>query len=115
MYYFEIKRGDILMINFGNYKIGSVQQGTRMALCLSNNQGNKYSTILTVAPYTSQEKTSLPVHLTMEGYGLKLPSTLLLEQTTVISKMQVIKKVGHIDNEEIMNEINKKLKIQLAL
>lgn len=118
MYDFVIKRGDILYVDFGRNNVGSVQNSSRYAICLSNNQNNRYSTVIQVAPFTSQSKALLPVHITIEPNeenGLKKTSTLMLEQLRVISKIQVVKKVGHINNENILNEINEKLKIQLAL
>ena len=106
MYNEDIKRGDILLVNFGSNRIGSLQCGTRYSLCLSNDRNNCYSSVIQVAPFTSQAKTRLPVHIEMEAnWGLKKDSTLLLEQLTVISKMQVIRKMGHIDSEEMMNGI----------
>ena len=116
MYNEDIKRGDILLVNFGSNRMGSLQCGIRYSLCLSNDQNNCYSSVIQVAPFTSQTKTRLPVHIEMEAnWGLKKVSTLLLEQLTVISKMQIIRKIGHIDSEEMMNEVDKRLKIQLGL
>lgn len=118
MYDFEIKRGDILYVDFGHNNVGSVQNSSRYAICLSNNQNNKYSTTIQVAPFTSQSKAKLPVHIIVEPTkenGLKKTSTLMLEQLRVISKIQVDRRVGHIDDEDLLREIDLKILKQLGI
>lgn len=109
-----IERMDILLVNFSK-GIGSEQNGTRYCVVVSNNTGNKRSTILEVIPFTSQQKRVLPTHLDISGFGLTKQSTLLAEQVTTISKMRVIRKVGKITDEEVIREINKKIIVSLGL
>ena len=113
----KIKRGDILLVSLPSDKMGgSVQGGTRYCIVVSNNLGNKYSTVLEVIPLTSsQTKRILPTHLWIEGFGLKKKSLVLAEQITTISKMRVIKKIGSIDDDRIIKEINKRICISLGL
>ena len=109
-----IGRRYILLVNFSK-GIGSEQNGTRYCVVVSNNVGNKRSTILEVIPFTSQQKRVLPTHLDISGFGLTKQSTLLAEQVTTISKMRVIRKVGKITDEDVIREINKKIIVSLGL
>lgn len=117
MYYGEnLKRGDIIFCNLGNNKVGSVQSGSRYCLVISNDQGNRTSTTLEIAPFTSSTtKKNLPCHIDVEGFGLKKPSTLLLEQITTISLISVDRRVGHIDDEDLLREIDLKILKQLGI
>ena len=99
------KRGDILLVNFGE-TIGSEQGGTRPALIIQNDKGNLYSTILQVAPITSQQKKDMPTHMTLdESCGLKCKSTVLFEQSRAIDKQRVIKFIGHVDLEKTNSDV----------
>ena len=51
----DITRGTIVMVDLplGN---GSVQGGTRPAVVISNDRGNKFSPVLIVVPLTSRTK-----------------------------------------------------------
>ena len=56
------RRGDIYLANLNPFK-GSEQGGTRPVLVLSNDIGNFYSSLITIAPITSQlKKTQQPTH-----------------------------------------------------
>ena len=103
------KRGDIICVDFGK-AIGHVQGGIRPALVLQNDKGNYYSPTLQVAPLTSQDKNNLPTHIDLDtSCGLLRPSTVLLEQIRVIDKEeQVIKHIGHIN-------INKMMEIKILM
>ena len=52
----------------------------------------------------------MPTHLNIEGFG-----TLLAEQIQTISKMQIIKRVKVITDEDIIKQINDKVKIALDI
>ena len=79
--------GEIWTCHLGEHGPG-VQSGYRPVLILSNDQNNLFSSVVNVAPLTSKmHKRSLPVHVELwdyEAYGLKSPSTILIEQTTTI-------------------------------
>ena len=70
-------------------KDGSIQSGYRPVFILSNDKNNTYSTTLNIIPITSKmNKRKLPVHVELwsyQKYGLKTPSTMLVEQTSYIS------------------------------
>ena len=64
------RRGDIYLANLNPFK-GSEQGGTRPVLVLSNDIGNFYSTLITIAPITSQlKKVEQPTHVLLENVAL---------------------------------------------
>ena len=96
----EIRQGDILMVKLKGE--GSLQNGIRPCLVVSNNRANAKSPIITVIPFTSRRKKLLPVHVDVTASsinGLKTDSTLLVEQKTPINKEDVIRKIGYIEKE----------------
>ena len=108
-----IKRGDIYFANLGK-GIGSVQSSLRPILIITNNIANIHSPVITVAPFTSQSKSHLPVHVLVEGEGLEKASTLLLEQIQTIDKSQLLDKIGCC-TQDTMTKIDKAIQISLGL
>jgi len=97
----DIKRGDSLLIDLGNNSVGSEQAGTRWAICIQNNVGNKYSPTIIVAFATSKlTKSQLPTHTIIKAgqFGFKEDSIILLEQVRTIDKKRIIARKGHVDN-----------------
>ena len=112
----EIARGMIVMVDLplGN---GSVQGGTRPAVVISNDRGNKFSPVLIVVPLTSRTKKLLPTHHTIEPSmvnGLTKTSIALAEQIITIGKDTVRNIVGTLEEIDI-NFINRKVMTSLAL
>lgn len=113
----EITRGTIVMVDLptGN---GSVQGGTRPAVVISNNRGNKFSPVLIVVPLTSRmDKKYMPTHHTIEPSminGLTKTSIVLAEQIITIGKDTVRNIVGTLEEIDI-NFINRKVMTSLAL
>ena len=112
----EIKRGSIIMVDLplGN---GSVQGGTRPAVVISNDKGNKFSPVLIVVPLTSRVKKYMPTHHTIEPSminGLTKTSIALAEQIITIGKDTVRNIVGTLEEIDI-NFINRKVMTSLAL
>ena len=113
----EIKRGSIVMVDLplGN---GSVQGGTRPAVVISNDKGNKFSPVLIVVPLTSRmDKKYMPTHHTIEPSminGLSKTSIVLAEQIITVGKDMVRNIVGTLDEIDI-NFINRKVMTSLAL
>jgi mRNA interferase MazF len=58
----DILKGDIYYADLGPALL-SEQGGVRPVVILQNNNGNKYSPNVIVAPLTSQEKNDLPTHV----------------------------------------------------
>ena len=113
----EITRGTIVMVDLplGN---GSVQGGTRPAVVISNDKGNKFSPVLIVIPLTSRlDKKYMPTHHTIEPSminGLSKTSIALAEQIITVGKDMVRNIVGTLEEMDI-NFINRKVMTSLAL
>lgn len=106
----NIKRGDIILCDLG-IRNGSVQEGIRPCVVVSNNIGNTYSTIYIVVPSTSKVKPNLPTHVYIHSDNI---SCVLCEQCTTVSDQQVLRKVGKVSDYEL-EEITKALKVALKL
>ena len=113
----EITRGTIVMVDLplGN---GSVQGGTRPAVVISNDKGNKFSPVLIVIPLTSRlDKKYMPTHHTIEPStinALTKTSIALAEQIITVGKDMVRNIVGTLDEIDV-NFINRKVMTSLAL
>lgn len=110
------KKGDIVWVDLGDV-IGSEQGGTRPAVIIQNNLGNKVSPCVIVGVITSQEKKDMPTHVEVSPdyeSGLYKPSTVLLEQIRTIDKKRILKRAGQI-GESMIQCINKALCVSLGL
>lgn len=108
----DYKRGDILVINTEK-GVGHVQMSNRPALVVSNDVGNEHSKILIVAPMTGVlKKLTLPTHVMLRGYGLTYTSVVMCEQMHAIDKGQVTKKIGAVDQEDMI-KIDSALRISI--
>ena len=112
-----IKRGDMYYADLSPV-VGSEQGGIRPVLIIQNDTGNKYSPTVIAAAITSQmNKTKLPTHIEIgsDGFGLKSDSVVLTEQIRTIDKSRLKEKIGHIDDNVIMNKINNALGVSFGL
>ena len=112
-----IKRGDMFYADLSPV-IGSEQGGVRPVLIIQNDVGNKHSPTVIAAAITSQTgKTKLPTHIEIEPKqsGLKAESVVLTEQIRTIDKSRLKEKIGHIDDEKIINQINNALGVSFGL
>ena len=112
-----IKRGDMFYADLSPV-VGSEQGGVRPVLIIQNDLGNKYSPTVIAAAITSQtNKTKLPTHIEINGDSkvLKNNSVILAEQIRTIDKSRLKEKIGHIDDELVMNKINNALGVSFGL
>ena len=112
-----IKRGDMFYADLSPV-VGSEQGGVRPVLIIQNDLGNKYSPTVIAAAITSQtNKTKLPTHIEIKGdsQGLKSNSVVLTEQIRTIDKSRLKEKIGHIDDELVMNKIINALGVSFGL
>lgn len=112
-----IKRGDMFYADLSPV-VGSEQGGIRPVLIIQNDLGNKYSPTVIAAAITSQtNKTKLPTHIEInsEEFGLKNDSVVLAEQIRTIDKSRLKEKIGHIEDEKIINKINNALGVSFGL
>jgi mRNA interferase MazF len=106
------QRRELWYVNLGN-PVGSLQKGVRPCLVDSNDVNNKFSNIVNVFPLTSSmTKARIPVHIEVQGYGLKEKSIILIEQGVPIDiRYQLISYIGTVDNE-VMKKVDKARNIQ---
>ena len=111
-----VKRGDIFYADLSPV-VGSEQGGVRPVLIVQNDIGNRYSPTVIVAAITSQiNKAKLPTHLEINAndYGLLKDSVVLLEQIRTIDKRRLKEKIGHLDDELMVN-VDDALKISFGI
>ena len=112
-----IKRGDILWVNFGKENVVGSEQSKelRPAIVISNDIGNKFSPIITVALITSQlSKVKLPVHVEISSScGLPRDSLILCEQIKSVDKQRIDSFVCHVD-KSISDKVDKAIEISLS-
>lgn len=110
--------GEIWMCNLVE-KDGSIQSGYRPVFILSNDKNNTYSTTLNIIPITSKmNKRKLPVHVELwsyQKYGLKTPSTMLVEQVMTISFEHLDRCIGKVSDSETLGNISKAMAIQFPI
>ena len=112
-----VKRGDMFYADLSPV-VGSEQGGVRPVLIIQNNLGNKYSPTVIAAAITSQtNKNKLPTHIELgeNTSGLKSNSVVLTEQIRTIDKSRLKEKIGHIDDTEIINQVNDVLGVSFGL
>lgn len=78
-----IKRGDVYYCDLKAWPDSDVQSGRRPVVVISNNIGNFYSNVVTVAPVTSRIK-DFPTHYTF--FCGNTESQILLEQIVTVPK-----------------------------
>lgn len=114
----SVKRGDIVYYIFGSReKNGSLQAGYRPAVVVQNDDLNESSPTTILAPIIHRlKKTEMVSHIYIgERFGLSKTSMLLLEQARTVNQESIVKKVGQIDDEELLEKIDHGLKHVLAL
>ncbi len=110
--------GEIWMCNL-TAKEGSIQSGYRPVFILSNDKNNTYSSTLNIIPLTSKmNKRKLPVHVELwsyQQYGLKSPSTMMIEQITTVCVDDLDKCIGKVTDRAILNEICRAMSVQFPI
>lgn len=120
----NIHYGDIVWVDLG-VLCGSEQGGTRPALVISNDKNNLHSPIISIVPLSSSKfkrdhKSYLPTHITISPNetgvsGIDRDSVVMCEQTRAIDKSRVISKSGHIENQYIIDALNRALTIHFGV
>ena len=113
----QIKRGDMFYADLSPV-VGSEQGGVRPVLIIQNDLGNKYSPTVIAAAITSQTgKTKLPTHIEIDAgaEGLKNNSVILTEQIRTIDKSRLKERIGHINDEKIIDQVNNALGVSFGL
>ena len=112
------KCGEIWMCNLTEGK-GSIQYGYRPVFVLSNDKNNTYSSTINVIPITSKmNKRKLPIHVELwnhNKYGLKEPSTIMIEQITTVAVENMDKYIGKISDSHVLSDINRAMRVQFPV
>lgn len=107
----ELRKYDVILVDFGKDFIGSEQGGVRPAVIVQNNKGNKFSTTTLVFPLTSKiYKTNLPTHTVIskgDGKGLYKNSLVLGECIRQISEKRIVGVLGKITDIREKMEIKR--------
>lgn len=103
-----MKRGEIYYIK-NDDSVGCEQRGTRPAVIVGNDVGNKFSPVLLVVYFTLRSKKHLPTHVYVKGHG-----TALCEQICTVDRTRILQKRGECTNSD-MERINKALCISLGM
>lgn len=112
----KIKRGDIVLADLEPIR-GAEQGRIRPVLIIQNNISNEFSPTTIIAPLTSKFYTKeypTNVEATAEESGLKIHSTILLNQIRTIDKSRIIKKISVLDYA-MMKKVDLSIKISLGL
>ena len=104
-----VKRGQAYYVDL--IGSGCVQYGLRPCLVLSNDIGNKHSSIVTVAAITSKRKTHLPTHVSI---NLPKRSTVMLERIQTVNQSQLHKYKSTLSDADMI-KIDKALAISLQI
>jgi mRNA interferase MazF len=108
-----VKRGDLYYADLSPV-VGSEQGGIRPVLVVQNDVGNRYSPTVIAAAITSQmNKTKLPTHVDLQGYGLPKNSVVLLEQIRTLDKKRLKEKIGELSGD-MMTRVNESLLVSLG-
>lgn len=112
------KCGEIWMCNLSESE-GSIQRGYRPVFIVSNDKNNTYSPTINIIPITTKmNKRKLPVHVELwnyQRYGLKAPSTLMVEQTTTVALSSLDKYIGKILDKNVLGDISRAMRVQFPV
>lgn len=112
------KCGEIWMCNLSENE-GSIQSGYRPVFIVSNDKNNTYSPTINIIPITTKmNKRKLPVHVELwnyQRYGLKAPSTLMVEQTTTVALSSLDKYIGKILDKNVLGDISRAMRVQFPV
>lgn len=110
----KFKRGQVWWWNSPDTQvINGISFGTRPVLIISNDVFNATSSVVTVAPLTTQDKRPFKTHVEFFDYkGVK--STVMLEQIRTISKDDLTDYMGTLPESKI-EEINNAILCALGI
>lgn len=107
----NVKRYDVLLVNFGEDTIDSEQSGVRPAIVVQNDTGNYFSPTTIVMPLTSQNKNlNQATHALLKkgkDKGLAYDSIVLAECMRQISKKRIVKALGKVTDTREKKEIRR--------
>lgn len=108
----DLRKGDIIICEL--IGVGSMQQGEKICMVVSNNANNEHSPCITVVPFTSKDKNDLPTHTLIGSEYLYKKTTALAECVTTIDTSMVVDRIGRATPMDIMR-VDVSLMIQLGI
>jgi mRNA interferase MazF len=110
-----IRRGEIYYVDLGTPR-GSEQGGRRPTLIIQNDRGNRTSPTTIIAAITSRTRQAYPCHvnITVAESGLRLDSTILLEQLLTVNQSRLLNLVGTLSTAK-MREVDRAIEASLGL
>lgn len=109
----EFARGMVYWRSYARPTEPNIVNKSRPVLILSNNIGNHYSSVVMVAPITTQARhTYLPTHVPVNLKGTR--SYIMLEQIQTINQRSLMDYMATITPEK-MQEVDEALKISFGL
>ena len=118
-----VTRGSVWFIRFGHQADSSVQGGCRPALVISNDAGNRNSTIINVIPFTTKMKrTYIPSHVVVDSDCVEsvdaeyafTTSMAMVEQVTTVGTQHFVHYIGEMTDMKKLSEIEDALLLQLG-
>ena len=111
----EVKRGEIYWLVWPEGR-GSEQIGTRPALIIQNNLGNKFSPNTIVASITTAIDNRYSFHVKIKPLESQLPRESLIDlaMVTTIDKTRLGTKCGELSPEK-MAQVDEAIKVSLGL
>ncbi|MCD7996451.1 MAG: type II toxin-antitoxin system PemK/MazF family toxin [Clostridiales bacterium] len=107
----NLKRFDVVLVDFGSDAIGSEQGGIRPAVIIQNDDGNIHSSTTIVMPLTKKVKNLYqPTHslLKKDQYnGLRVDSMLLGECLRQVSERRILKYLGYLNDVKEKKEVKR--------
>lgn len=107
----ELRKYDVLLVDFGKDNIGSEQGGIRPAVIVQNNTGNFFSSTTLVIPFTKHLKNlNQPTHTLIKkgkDSGLVVDSMLLGECLRQVSELRIKQVLGKITDHKEQEEIRR--------
>ena len=112
----EVRRGQVWRIRLSDDTKGSEQSGDRFCIVISNNVGNHYAPVVTVALITSKDKdvNKKKIQPTHVKLMIHKPSLIMTEQMMTVSKERLYEYFGKVDNNT-MKQVDKAIEIALGL
>lgn len=107
----DLKRFDVVLVDFGREIIGSEQGGIRPAVIIQNDPGNVHSSTTIVFPFTSKlKRLRQPTHaliLKGEEKGLNEDSMILGEAVRQVDEKRIQEYLGTITDINERKEIKR--------
>ena len=109
----QIKRGSVYYIDASSKEnVCGEQNGIRPAVVISNDIGNSFAPVVTVAFLTTKCKKYIPTHVTTNATGRK--STILCEQIKTVSKEKLLSYICNLPDKDL-KKVDRAISISLGI